>query len=205
VTHAHPTRILPAFPDPPPLVLDAFTVLTVVASGDQDAVNGLGDITDLPRPWDPATCPPPMRHHLWLWLDDVATWFNATYAERPATMIPACWPAHPHLAAELAVLASLRQAAAGVTSVDALDEWHRYAVPAFIDRMAARLGDVGCRTGRHIDWPGAARHDHNTSTHAVTTRLEAYHADTQPGRAAPRDRSGRRPQPTPEARSSTAT
>ena len=37
----------------------------------------------------------------------------------------------------------------------ALDEWHRYTLPAFLDRLHARLGE-GCPPGRHATRP---RHD----------------------------------------------
>jgi hypothetical protein len=72
-------------------------------------------------------------------------------------MIPACWLQHPHLAQELPALACQRLAAQDSYDVAALEEWNRYTLPTFLDRMSGRLGESTCRDGRHMDWPGAAR------------------------------------------------
>ena len=47
---------------------------------------------------------------------------------------PACWPEHPHLVHDLAVLADQRRRAGPAITSDALEDWHRYALPAFLDR-----------------------------------------------------------------------
>ena len=63
-------------------------------------------LAQLPRPWDPATCTGRLREELWAWLDQVAIWINEQHlwnVARPG--IPECWPAHPHLVHDLAVLA----------------------------------------------------------------------------------------------------
>ena len=172
--------ILTPFPPPPPVVAEALTALAILRSGDEDAIADLGDTTDLPRPWDPTTCPPEVRDHLWHWLDDVATWINHEYAWRPAQMIPPCWPAHPHLARELPVLACLRVAAGEALTADLMEDWHRYTLPHFLERMASRLGDSGCRGGQHSDWPAAARHDHYAGDEAAIQRLDSFYADTHP-------------------------
>ena len=40
---------------------------------------------------------------------------------------------------------------------DALEEWHRYALPAFTDRMRQRV-KAHCEVGGHSEWPGQGRH-----------------------------------------------
>jgi hypothetical protein len=172
--------ILTPFPPPPPVIEETLTVLEILRSGDEQAIAELGDVTDLPRPWDPPTCPPEIRDPLWHWLDDVAAWINREYAWRPAQMIPPCWPAHPHLARELPVLACLRMAAGRAVTADLMEDWHRYALPYFLERMVSRLEGSSCRNGQHSDWPSAARHDHYTGEGPATERLDAYWADTHP-------------------------
>ena len=63
------------------------------------------------------------------WLDDVVIWLNHEYVWDVVAMIPACWPKHPHLVHEIAVLADLRRRAGHALTGDALEEWHRYALP----------------------------------------------------------------------------
>ena len=174
--------ILLPFPRPPVAVAEALNDLAIVRSGDDDAIAELGGpaaVHGLPRPWDPTTCSIELREHLWEWLDEVAGWVNHEYAWRSTSLIPPCWPRHPHLARELAVLACLRAAAGESLAPDLIEDWHRYALPHFLDRMLSRLGDAGCRNG-HTDWPAAGRYDHYTDDPAVTARLEAFYADTHP-------------------------
>jgi hypothetical protein len=96
-------------------------------------------------------------------------------------MIPACWPQHPHIARELAVLASLRWSAEESTTPDDTEEWHRYSFPMFCDRMGNRLGESSCRTAKHIDWPAEGRYtvfvDDNE---ASAQRQRVVYDDTRP-------------------------
>ena len=85
-----PLRIVSVFPAPPAQVRQALSTLAVLRGGAPDAIAELGDITDLPRPWDPTTCPGALRQQVWLWCDDVAAWINRRYSWRPASLIPAC-------------------------------------------------------------------------------------------------------------------
>lgn len=85
---------------------------------------------------------------------------------------------HPHIAHELAVLACLRVEAEAATAPDELESWHREALPQFLDRMTARLGESSCRTGTHTDWPAAARHDAYHSEQPVADRQQRIHHDT---------------------------
>jgi hypothetical protein len=170
------------FPAPTTGISEALNDLAILASGDQEAIAELGvtDPAGLPRPWDPTTCPDELRQELWEWLDQVATWINHEYAWRSTSLIPPCWPRHPHLVAELAVLACLRATAADATSPDQLEDWHRYALPHFQERMTARLGDSGCRNG-HTDWPAAGRFDHFTGHQAAAQRQHTFDLDTHQG------------------------
>ncbi|WP_241037784.1 hypothetical protein [Blastococcus litoris] len=130
----------------------------------------------LDRPWDPASCSRHVRQQLWPWLDDVAAWLNHTYAWQTTSALPACWPAHPHLVHELAVLACLRVAAADATGPQALEEWHRYALPGFTARMRERLG-VGCPPGRHLDWPARSWAVEFDSPQATEARRTLFDGD----------------------------
>jgi hypothetical protein len=174
------STMLTPFPTPPGSVLKALELLQVVRRNDPDELAAAGDLTDLPRPWEPARCPQELREAIWEWCDRVAAWLNHEYAWRPTQMIPSCWPLHPHIAHELPVLAILRWTAEEATTPDLLEEWHRYAFPMFCDRMVNRLGESGCRTGKHIDWPAEGRHAAHTSTDAATQRQNAIYADTRP-------------------------
>jgi hypothetical protein len=69
-------------------------------------------------------------------------------------MIPVCWPQHPHLVHEIAVLADQRRRAGHALTSDALEEWHRYNLPAFTERMKSRLRNH-CEDG-HQPWPAKA-------------------------------------------------
>jgi hypothetical protein len=59
-----------------------------------------------------------------------------------------------------------------------LEDWHRYALPAFFDRMGAGLGGAPCQPGDHKKWPGAARYTDYESDTALAKRLDRYALDT---------------------------
>ena len=176
--------MLSGFPAPPSQVRQALISLAVVRGGDADAIAELGDIHDLPRPWDPASCPPLIRQHLWLWCDDVAAWLNRDYAWRPVNLIPACWPRHPHIARELPVLACLRTAAGGPSpSVAPRPARRRTSLPAgagcstlHIPRRRWRLvtlspGSIGRRRPRGVPvHAGGEGKGHRATLRARTTR-----------------------------------
>lgn len=172
--------ILTRFPPPPGAAVKALEQLEVLRRGDADEMAAAGDLTDLPRPWDPATCPDDLREVLWGWCDRVAAWLNHEYAWRPTQMIPPCWPRHPHLARELPVLAFLRWQAEEATSPEPIEEWHRYSLPMFCDRMVSRLGESGCRTGKHLDWPAESRYAAYTGPDAAEDRRTVIYTDTHP-------------------------
>jgi hypothetical protein len=99
--------ILP-FPPPPLAVLYALELLQDMRRRDRGGAAQAGAVADLQRPWEPASCTGELSTAVWSWCDDVVAWINHEYAWRPAQMIPACWPRHPHIARELPVLAVQR-------------------------------------------------------------------------------------------------
>ncbi|WP_249051933.1 hypothetical protein [Cellulomonas fimi] len=104
------------------------------------------------------------------------TWLNHEYVWDPDAMVPSCWPSHPHLVHEIAVLADLRRRAGLALTADALEEWHRYALPAFIDRMRARLRQQ-CQDGGHQSWPANGRHARHQDETSRRDRAAAHGAD----------------------------
>jgi hypothetical protein len=206
--------IAAGFPEPARPVRYAFTQLQYARDGSAaQKTRHLGDIdpVTLPRPWDPPTCPPVLRSEIWNWLDRVAAWINHEYTWQTGQQIPSCWPAHPDIAHELAVAASLRYDARVALRADAFEDWHRYTLPGFLNRMADRLGPSPCPPGRHKDWPGRAAFKDYQSASSADRRRQTYtieepitanpHPDTQPDGA--RACSARRaawPRPTPKRR-----
>jgi hypothetical protein len=173
------TQIISPFPRPPGAVLFALEQLAILRLGDASEMQVAGDLADLPRPWEPASCPDDLRTAIWEWCDAVAGWLNDEFAWRPAQMVPPCWPRHPHLARELPILAVLRWEAEESTSPDLLEDWHRYALPMFGDRMATRLGESTCHTtGKHQDWPAAGRAAAYHDPGAIADRWSVLHTDT---------------------------
>ena len=137
---ARPRALAEGFPIPGRRVEHAFRELDKALYGSDEEKKALGSPRLLARPWDPPTCvDPKLRSELWQWLDRVVTWLNHEYVWDVSTMIPACWPKHPHLVHEVAVLADLRRRAGQALTGDAMEEWHRYALPAFIERMRQRM------------------------------------------------------------------
>ncbi len=60
-------EILAQFPNPPGSVLKALELLQVRRRGDADEMAEYGDLNNLPRPWDPSTCPQELRSAVWGW------------------------------------------------------------------------------------------------------------------------------------------
>jgi hypothetical protein len=156
----------------------AYTELDIAAGlGTRQQQDALGDPRLLARPWDPASCVDPrLRAEVWQWLDEVVTWLNHEYVWDPDAMVPACWPRHPHLVHEIAVLADLRRRAGLALTADAMEEWHRYALPACVDRMRARLRQH-CQDGEHQAWPGLGRHTRQQGETARGDREVSYDRD----------------------------
>jgi hypothetical protein len=174
--------IVSRFPAPPAVIQQVLNTLATLRGGDKEKIEKLGDTAALCRPWIVSTVPAEFREKLWLWCDEVAAWLNSSYAWRPVNLIPACWPLHPHLAHELPVLACLRATAQDDHGPELLEDWHRHALPKFFERLAVRLGESSCGTGRHQDWPAASRYAAYTSDEAAADRRELFHLDTHPPR-----------------------
>lgn len=167
-------------PFPPPdskELRKAYSDLYLAVNGDEETKKRIGNPNKLPRPWDPATClKPDLRAELWAWLDDVVIWFNHEYVwDHNVGMIPACWPQHPHLVHEIAVLADQRRRAGLDPTSSALEEWHRYCVPGFLERLKTRTKN-SCDE-HHIAWPALARHLRHVSGPASADRERAFADD----------------------------
>ena len=159
------------FPEPGPALRTAYRELALAAHGTDEQKKALGDPTGLPRPWIPATCRTKvLREQLWDWLDRFVTWLNHEYVWDPAGVVPPCWPNHPHLVHEIAVLADQRQRANRALDSDVLEEWHRYSLPPFIERVRNRVQDH-CTDG-HQPWPARSRYAaHNGVNHSKVRTL----------------------------------
>ncbi|NLI85063.1 MAG: hypothetical protein GX440_06650 [Propionibacterium sp.] len=136
----------------------------------------LGPLNLLPRPWDLATITmPALRAEVWQWLDAVAGWLNREYMWETSDLIPPCWPSHPHLVHELGVVADQRRRAGLAFTSDALEEWHRYCLPSFVERMKARCR--GFCEGGHLSAPGCARNIRYEAGSAVADRKALFADD----------------------------
>ena len=66
------------------------------------------------------------------------------------------------------MLADQRRRAGHAFTSDALEEWHRYSLPAFTERMKTRLRNH-CEDG-HQAWPAKGRHTRYTAEISRRTR-----------------------------------
>lgn len=174
--HRRPRLLIWQFPSPAPVVELAYRDLDTAANGTAAQKKEVGDPALLPRPWDPSSCiDPDLRHAVWTWLEEVVSWLNHEYTWDVTGLIPTCWPEHPHLVHEVAVVADQRRRAGNEITSDALEEWHRYCLPSFIDRMGGRLRAT-CADG-HAGWPARSRHNQHTSTGDSERREDAYAGD----------------------------
>ena len=168
-----------AFPMPGPLLGTAYRDLYLAADGSDNQKATIGDPGLLPTPWDPPTCRNPhLRAELWEWLDHAVLWLNHEYVWDPDGMIPPCWPQHPHLIHELAVLADQRRRVGIALDSNGLEEWHRYTLPGFLDRMHARL-KAHCDQD-HQPWPARGRHARHGDQRQSQQRHDAYNQDVVP-------------------------
>ena len=188
--------VLP-FPTPGPRIALAYKELNIAINGTDEEKKALGPIFNLPKPWDPETCQDPeLRNEVWAWLEEVVTWINHEYAWDVTPLIPSCWPLHPHIVHEVAVVADQRRRTMlGVTS-DPLEEWHRYVLPSFVDRMRGRLKDH-CTDG-HKGWPSRGRYTRHISEDSLEERENVYAADLDALSNVPRPTRGGRNSVTPK-------
>ena len=151
-------RLVWRFPMPESkLIDDAYWDLERSDIGTESEKDYMDDHNQLPKPWDVASCEDVnLRRDVWDWYDRVVTWFNHEYVWDPdAGMFPPCWPLHPHLVHEIGVLADQRRRANLALNSNALEEWHRYGAPAFLDRLKERLKQH-C-DDEHQAWPAKSR------------------------------------------------
>lgn len=178
------------FPEPGPTirgVMEKLQYATIEPPVDEDELQALAQ---MPRPWDPGSCTGQIRGELWTWLDQVAMWVNEQHlwnVTRPG--IPECWPQHPHLVNDLALLASGRYYTSFAVTPAALEDWHRWSLPFFLDRLRDRLGD-GCQPARHQQRPRRERDESHASATTANARRRRFHEDheqasTTSGRATP--------------------
>ena len=167
-----------AFPTPGPLLGTAYRDLYLAAEGSDNQKATIGDPNLLPKPWDPPTCRnPQLRAELWTWLDAVVIWVNHEYVWDPEGTIPPCWPLHPHIVQEVAVMADQRRRASVALDSNALEEWHRYTLPGFLERLRSRL-KAHCDQD-HQPWAARSRHVRHTGDGHATRRREAFDGDVQ--------------------------
>jgi hypothetical protein len=172
-----PRALVQGFPFPGRRVEHAYRELDKALYGSEEEKKALGSPRLLARPWDPPSCvDPDLRAELWHWLDRFVIWLNQEYVWDVAAMIPACWPKHPHLVHEIAVLADLRLRAGRALTGDALEEWHRYALPAFSERMRQRMKSH-CEDKDHQPWPAQARHTRHAADEACAGREKSFRGD----------------------------
>jgi hypothetical protein len=137
----------------------AYRQLDLATSRQQDHLLPLHDLANLQRPWDLGTCQTPqLREEVWFWLEAVVTWLNHEHVWDVADVIPPCWPQHPHLVHEIAVLADQRHRAGQALTSDPLEEWHCHGLPSFTERMRSRLRTTVKKIISH-GWPRAATPD----------------------------------------------
>jgi hypothetical protein len=177
--------IVATFPQPRRRVAHAYAELAIAANGTPQQIKALGDLRLLARPWDPPTCADPdLRAEVWAWLEEVVCWLNHEYVWDAEAMIPPCWPKHPHLVHEIAVLADLRRRAGHALTGDAMEEWHRYALPAFTERVRQRM-QQHCQDRGHQPWPAQGRHTRHLAAEAVQDRVAVFRADIRTTTAPP--------------------
>ena len=75
----------------------------------------------------------------------------------------------------IAVLADQRRRAGLAMTSDALEEWHRYCLPAFTDRMRNRLR-AHC-DDEHKHWPAKPRHNEHLADASRQRRENAFAHD----------------------------
>jgi hypothetical protein len=175
---ADSSALVQPFPKPERLVQFAYRELDLAMSRQQDHLLPLQDLATLSRPWDRGTCQTPqLRREVWLWLEVVVTWLNHEHVWDVADVIPTCWPQHPHLVHEIAVLADQRHRAGQALTSDPLDEWHRHSPPSFIERVRSRLRNH-CQED-HQSWPAKGRYTRHIGEATCRRRMDAYAADVR--------------------------
>lgn len=171
-------RLVWRFPMPQSELIDnAYWDLERSDIGTETEKRFLGDHNQLAKPWDVATCEDPdLRRDVWDWYDRVVSWFNHEYVWEPAAgMIPPCWPLHPHLVHEIGAIADQRRRIEMATNANPLEEWHRYAIPTFQERLQMRVRQHCDEL--HQPWPARSRIARHVAPSSETSRRLAFKDD----------------------------
>ncbi|MDR1791273.1 MAG: hypothetical protein LBR20_06435 [Propionibacteriaceae bacterium] len=150
---------------------------TLIGRAQAERKKRIGDPAGLPKPYDPPSCTSPaLRAELYAWLEKVVDWYNHEYVWDPDYgLIPPCWPHHPHLVHDIALLADQRRRAQLDPNSNNLEAWVRYSLNGFISRMAERV-KRHCRE-HHQKWPAAA--SYNVHMDLRAERAELFQRDVQ--------------------------
>jgi TraM recognition site of TraD and TraG len=176
--------LIQPFPQSGRLVQLAYRELDLATSRQQDHLLPLRDLANVPRPWDLGTCETPqLRKEVWSWLEAIVTWLNQEYVWDVADVIPPCWPQHRHVVHEIAVLADQRHRAGQALTGEALEEWHRYSLPSFTERMWTRLLNH-CQED-HQSWPAKGRYTRHIAEASCRRRVDACDGDVRALKSAP--------------------
>lgn len=182
-----PGLIAAPFPTPPGVVASLLDELRIAAGSIDETDAEARRVALLPRPWDPPSCLPEIRQSMYAWMDEVVAWINEEHTWRTDRVLPICWDLHPHVVHELATVACLRWEAGFARTPAALEEWHRFTLPAFLGRVVDRIGETGCPPGRHQPSPGGGRNviycDTDESTRRRLRRWQDSEAATIGGQA----------------------
>lgn len=176
MTDAPNRTLVQPFPRPGRALQAVFDQLQDLAEEASFGVRVDAERASQPRPWDPATVTDPsQRMELWTWLAQVVDWLNAEYAWDVDNLVPACWPLHPHLVHEIAVLTDQRRLAGTAYTSEPMAVWHQITLPGFWDRMREQVR-AHCQDG-HEAWPARARHQRQTSIQAWQSRNDILLGD----------------------------
>lgn len=153
-----------------------------------DPVDKLFTRAGVPLAWSWSTLTLTQARELRELLDKFVARYNATWAVLTSELIPACWPLHPGLADELAVLHAVHVHLFESALAPATDAagWFSRTLPEFQERLPRWLGDSASRcnptVGHRPDWAPAARQlpadhtgmDRNELAEAVDDALLSY-------------------------------
>ncbi|MCM0621928.1 hypothetical protein [Nocardioides bruguierae] len=133
------------FPPPPAAVREAIEQLHLASIHPSSDEFTLRRLAELPRPWDPGSCPRDLLAELWPWIADVVDWLNSQWMPDDAR-VPMCWPDHADLCQWLAALAAARYTASFGVAADTVHIW----AASWFPELHRRIGLLRtCRMGRH--------------------------------------------------------
>ncbi|MBB1510639.1 hypothetical protein [Tessaracoccus sp. MC1756] len=151
------------FPLPTEAMQLALVDLALLGRGGEGAANILATGEVLPRIWDLTTVSDPvLLRETGAWLQSCVVWLNSQHAWFSSDLTPQCWEQHPSLVHQLGSLAASRYLAGESTDPAAMEEWHRYALPSYLERT--REQRRGCEA-KHQPWPARAACSRASTVH----------------------------------------